>query len=368
MIKINFVGDIMLGELLENYKKGVKTLIEKHKISPFEFCSKILKNANINIGNLECILSKKSHYNKPFSDILRSNPEYIKILKSNNINVLNTANNHALDHGRIAFYDNLHNLNKKNIKYFGYTKQSLFQTKPLIISYDNIKLGFLGYNIANFTNLNIHKHITRIKNVIKVNKENCDILILSMHWGYEYTNIPSPKIVKLGKQLLSHGVDILYGHHSHRIQGILKIGNKIFAPSLGNFIFDDNRAPQRITGILQIKIDNKSKINYKLIPCYINNKFQPIPNHSMESYYDRINKKLELLYFLDNEKKLNNLENHIYLQSRKYHKINSLRVRKRFIKYFYNYFPYISRIFWNKIIRKRNYFSLVGDDINHPKV
>ena len=77
MIKINFVGDILLGELFSSYGMGVKKKIEQG-IDPFEYVSNLLKTTDLNVGNLECVLSDKSNSDGIFRDVMRGKPKYEK--------------------------------------------------------------------------------------------------------------------------------------------------------------------------------------------------------------------------------------------------------------------------------------------------
>jgi len=40
------MGDVMLGELLENFRRGLKSTIEKRGIDPFEHVKPLLKDAD----------------------------------------------------------------------------------------------------------------------------------------------------------------------------------------------------------------------------------------------------------------------------------------------------------------------------------
>jgi len=366
MIKINFLGDIMLGELLENYKVGLKSTILRRKLNPFQYVKSILGNGDINIANMECVLSNESNKEKPFSEILISPEIFAKTLKENCIHIVNTANNHALDHGLNALNKSIDVLEKNNIKIIGYNRNNFFQKAPLIINMNKKNIGFLGYNSSNFSEKDIFRMKINIKKIIKESKEiyNLDYLVLSLHWGYEYTNIPSPKFIEIGKEFLECGCDILYGHHSHRLQGVIENNNKIFAPSLGNFVFDDTRKENRITSILRVNII-ENQLSFKMLPFFINKNYQPQSAEKYGNYINKLNHDLQKLYFSDIEE-YKKIEQKIKNKVKKEHRNNRKRLRFKMISHFWHYLPYLHMIFKSKIINNKELFSVING-INQPE-
>ncbi|GAH64089.1 unnamed protein product, partial [marine sediment metagenome] len=133
--------------------RGVKSKIIKKNINPFRYCKKEFEKSDLNIANLECVISDQSNREKPFSELLRVPAGFVNILRDNNIHVVNVANNHALDHGIVAFNEMIDVLNNNGIRTFGYSLNKYFQDKPLVINIKRTKLGFIGYNLANLSDI-----------------------------------------------------------------------------------------------------------------------------------------------------------------------------------------------------------------------
>lgn len=266
----------MFGVLFENYKRGVKSKIIKKSINPFQYCKEEFEKSDLNIANLECVISDQSNREKPFSEFLRVPADSVNILRDNNVHVVNLANNHALDHGILALNEMIDVSNNNGIKTFGYSVNKYLQDKPLVINIKSAKLGFIGYNLANLSDTETSRNIIKINKIITSIREGVDVLVLYLHWAYEYVNFPASKFVNIGKSFIEKGVDILYGHHSHQLQGVIKYKSKIFAPSLGNFIFGNSLEENRVTSILQVKVNHETlRMNFELIPYFINRDFQP---------------------------------------------------------------------------------------------
>jgi len=240
LIKLLFVGDIMLGELLENHLCGVRSKIYSG-VDSFEFCRGLFNSADITIGNLECILAPINNESCIFgntnSDINCNLPncifkecssplEFIHILKNSGIKIFNLANNHTLDLGKDSLTNMINALDTNNIQYFGYSPELGIQTESKIISYNCIKFGFLGYNLANKKQSEILSLCDIINKAIENAKKDVNYLIVSVHWGNEYVNFPCEPQISIVKEFLKRGADIIYGHHSHQLQG---------------FIFDDGK-------------------------------------------------------------------------------------------------------------------------------
>ena len=357
MIRINFMGDVMFGELLENFRRGLRTTLEKQGVDPFEYVGPLLRRAELNVINLECVFSDSSILKKPFSEILVSPSKFIIHLAESNINIVNTANNHALDHGMEAFESSLDLLSHHGIKVIGYSRNSFFQEEPVVMMLEGRRIGFLGYNISNFPDGDRRKHVDKIVDVISGIRSSLDTIVVSMHWGEEYTNIPPSYVVEFGKELLGAGCDIIHGHHSHQIQGVMRIGNGIFAPSLGNFIFDQKIDENRMTAILQVEIDDR-KLSYEYFAHYMNELYQPVPAPMHEGYIKEITDYLTDCY---EEGGAARYENRIRRRVSAGHSNNRIRMRKNMLSHFWDYLPYTGNILSFKL-GKKNIYSVIKSE------
>ncbi len=73
-------------------------------------------------------------------------------------------------------------------------------------------------------------------------RKECDVLIVMMHWGKEFTFEENDEQKDMAAFLNGLGVDLIVGSHSHNIQPIEMIGDKhktLVYYSLGNFVSAD---------------------------------------------------------------------------------------------------------------------------------
>jgi len=269
-IKILFVGDVMMARKVENKIRENN----KNFLYPFVNFLKYFKSFDYIVANLEGPISEKGvRVGSKYS--FRMNPEVTIALSRANINILNLANNHIFDYGKVAFEETLKNLDKNKIKYFGNSYE------PLIIEENGTKIGFLGFSDffkhleAKEGKIGIAVINENISEIIKKVKKKVDILIVSFHWGEEYKKFANEKQRKLAKTVIDAGADLIIGHHPHVIQNIEKYKNKFIFYSLGNFVFDQDFSKETmIGGGVEVYVKDKKIENIYFRNFYLNNDFQ----------------------------------------------------------------------------------------------
>jgi poly-gamma-glutamate synthesis protein (capsule biosynthesis protein) len=268
--KILFVGDVMMTRSVE---KKIRDLNKKY-IFPFINILDYLKSFDYVIANLEGPISENGvKVGSKYS--FRMNPDVTKALNESNINIVNLANNHIFDYGKIAFEDTLKNLDKNNIKYFGISYE------PLVIEKNGTKIGFLGFSDflkhleVRENKMGIAVINDKMSEIIKKAKEKVDVLIVSFHWGEEYQKLANERQRRLAKIAIDSGADLVIGHHPHVIQNVEKYNGKFIFYSLGNFVFDQNFSKETMVGGgVEVYIKNKKIENIYFRKFYLNENFQ----------------------------------------------------------------------------------------------
>jgi gamma-polyglutamate biosynthesis protein CapA len=299
-INIFAVGDIMLGDLPHNFGFGVGSVIEKHSpLFPFTNCSHETNRADILFGNLEVVLSAFDRKSPNIErTILRGQPNAVEGLSFAGFDVLSLANNHIMQHGRKAIEETINALNKKEIKYVGIEIPESSIYNQALFEINGISICFLGYNLRPqqyFIDppLYVEGTFERIKNDIEKQRKNANITVISLHWGDEFINRPSPEQIELAHRIIDCGADIILGHHPHILQGVEKYKGKIIAYSLGNFIFDMWQKRLRESMILKIEITDDFKMDFNVIPIFINSAYQPLIADSIVG--DKIAERLKAI-------------------------------------------------------------------------
>lgn len=248
----------------------------------------VLENDDLTIANLETtftIATKKANKGKPDEAyFFKGDPSYTKILKQGSIEAVNLANNHSYDYLAQGYQDTMSNLNQAGILFFGYDKKA-------VANVNGIKIGMLGYNVLGRLEegINISGLQKQIAGDIEQMERDCQLVIVSIHWGIEASKAVTKQQSALGHFVIDSGADLVLGHHPHVIQKVEKYNGKYIVYSLGNFSFGGNHNPHdKDTFIFQQSfVFNQDDIcvntsDVKIIPCSISsvsnrNNFCPTP-------------------------------------------------------------------------------------------
>lgn len=206
------------------------------------------------LGGKEIGLSSYPTFNSP--------QEFGDIMVQMGFNLISLANNHTLDRGEIAIANSLQYWRNKNVLTAGSYESFADRQKPRILEKNGITYTMLAYTYG--TNgipipkgkeylVNVYtKDI--IANDIKNIRDKVDLLIVSMHWGIEYSFMPTKEQEEMAKFLAQQGVDIVIGNHSHVIAPIEFIDNTLILYSLGNMISAQKGLEKKIGMLVSVKI------------------------------------------------------------------------------------------------------------------
>jgi poly-gamma-glutamate synthesis protein (capsule biosynthesis protein) len=82
---------------------------------------------------------------------------------------------------------------------------------------------------------------------IQAARSQCDLLVVSIHWGIEYAPAPRPEDIDVAHKMLDAGASIVVGHHPHVLQPVETYRtadgrNTVIFYSLGNFLSNQSRS------------------------------------------------------------------------------------------------------------------------------
>ncbi|MXS77814.1 CapA family protein [Nitrosomonas sp. JL21] len=265
-IRMLFVGDMMLDELPGE-------MIREGK-NPFAAFDELFEQADITVGNLECVISEQGvPEKKPFT--FRAHPRVIPILKKY-FSAVSLANNHSGDYGPLAFTDMLDLLEQSGVAYFGGGRDIRFAHQPYIIDIKGKKVAFLGFNeflprsfealddragVAWSDDDYVIYDIQRAKTEFKA-----DMVIVYPHWGIEWKQSASSRQMKLARLMIDAGASAVVGGHPHVTQNIEWYKGKPIFYSLGNFIFNgfEKESNARLGWALELIVTPDMQISWKI--------------------------------------------------------------------------------------------------------
>lgn len=217
------------------------------------------------IGGDEKGLSGFKQFNTP-NDIAKD-------VVNTGFNVVNGANNHALDQGTDGLLNEINVWEHfKNVFYTGTFKSQRDRDTIPTFNEKGIKIAMLSYTYGtndikpeNKYQINYFNEAQIKKDVAKA-KEQSDMVMVSAHWGNEGKHEPNAKQKKYAKVFADAGVDVVIGTHPHVIQPIqwVKGDNNhqtLVAYSLGNFLNGQSTGNESnaLGGNLQFNIEKQPK-------------------------------------------------------------------------------------------------------------
>ncbi|MDY5996609.1 MAG: CapA family protein [Bacilli bacterium] len=347
-ISLIMAGDNLINDKLYNAAKKDDGSYDFK--SMYSYIKDIVKNYDLAYYNQETILggseigvSSYPAFNSPY--------EVGDATIDTGFNLVSLATNHTLDRGEKAIINSLNYWNNKsNVLTSGSYLSNNDRNKVNIKEVNNITYTMLNYtygtngikvpegkeylvniwpctgnNPDNDTKYQEYKEVVK-EDILRV-RDKVDLLIVAMHFGVEYTHVPTKYQIDMAEFLSSLGVDIIIGTHPHVIMPITYINDTLVIYSLGNFLSaqDTNNDYNTTVGLLSsIKItknidkDNNSSIklsdlNNELI--YTTNKdgykIIPFSNPDIKDYlndYERVyNKYANIVRSIDSSININSL-------------------------------------------------------------
>jgi len=222
----------------------------------------IVENADIAFINQETVMAG-ANYGYSGYPAFNSPQALGRDIAAIGFDIINLANNHAMDMGAAGLYATLDFLNTiEGITVIGARRSG---ESARIVTRNNISFGFLSYTYGlngialPRDNPNLVSMIDRNKMAQEISalRPLCDFLIVSMHWGPEYVLEPARSQVDLALFLAEQNVDLIIGHHPHVLQKVdtinLPDGRKtVCYYSLGNFVSHQNERERIIGGMAKV--------------------------------------------------------------------------------------------------------------------
>ena len=286
--KLCFVGDLMCHSTQFNYAKVDADSFDFTGV--FREVKSYLSEADLTIGNLETVIAGKENGYSGYP-YFNAPDDFVYALKDAGLDLLITANNHALDQGWDGVKRTIDVINENKIHRTGTFTSQEDQDSIRIFQINSIKIAILAYS-ENTNGVSIPKGKNFIINLIDEERikqdillarnKNVDLVLVHLHYGPEYNREPSDYQKEIVRKIIEAGADIIIGGHPHVIQPFecfqtnnTKLDSGFVAYSLGNFISNQRWRYSDAGVILNIQISKNlftdsvyiNDINY--IPTWV---------------------------------------------------------------------------------------------------
>ena len=283
-----FTGDVMIQRCTDLYdSEGINRIIS-------EYIEQEMNSADMTMINNEFPFSNRGsqHPDKQFT--FRVDPKYVSMLQDMGVDVASLANNHALDFGTEALLDSFTTLEDAGIPYVGAGETKERAEEAVFVEAGGRTIGVLSasrvipvveWNIETrqpglFCTYDSARLVQRIKEV----EEQCDYVVVFVHWGIEREAYPEEYQHNLAKQYIDAGADLVIGNHAHVPQGIEYYKGVPIVYCMGNFIFNPDMTD---TYALKAVWDAEGNTSLQVIPVDTENYYtSELTGEEAQVFYD----------------------------------------------------------------------------------
>ncbi len=200
-------------------------------------------DCDFRIGNLEGMIAERD-LRRDGPRLLKSSLRAIDLLTEWGFKIVNLANNHALDCRLAGLEECRIRLQEFGIQSCGSGASPPKGENAGVIEAAGLRVGSLGY-CDNFPVRSDGAENgepapaldDRILGDIRALRARVDLLILQLHWGWEFSFYPTLSYRERARRFAEAGADLVLCHHSHLPMGVERWKESIITHGLGNFIF-----------------------------------------------------------------------------------------------------------------------------------
>ena len=219
----------------------------------------VVRNADFALANVEIPLTVRG---APVHKLLniRADPERAKDLAAAGIGLAALANNHAVDYGWEGLQDTVQALNTAGIRTVGVGANHGLARAPVFTQVNGLRIGTVAFSCLTPTGMGagadrpgisaLHvrtayeidpwyqmeepgdpgvvkirtrlgdEELAALRTDVQAARQQCDLLIASVHWGFGATHERAEYQTQLAHELVDAGADVVHGHHPHALQPI----------------------------------------------------------------------------------------------------------------------------------------------------
>lgn len=240
---------------------------------------------DLTVVNLECAPSDLGSP-EPKEFVFRCPPEALPSLASNGVEVANLGNNHSGDFGKEALVDGRANLLANGVTPVGAGSNADEAGAPALFEIEGWTIAVVGFGGV-FPNdswvasddtpgMRDGDDTESMVEAVEAASAVADLVIVTIHWGVELDTTPRPDDVERAEAMIAAGADIIFGHHSHRLQPLGVIDGSPVFWSLGNFVWPTFSDPSSTSAVARAVVAPDGTIEGCLIQAMIESPGHPV--------------------------------------------------------------------------------------------
>lgn len=211
----------------------------------------------------------------------RAAPESVSLLQDMGVDIVSLANNHAYDYGEVSLLDTLDILEQAGVPYVGAGRNLEEAVRPIYYLVGDYKIAVLSATQIERTSSPHTRGATEntpgvfrcletelLEEKIREAKEECDFVIVYIHWGTESTTELDWRQRDHTPLYVEAGADIIIGDHPHCLQEIGYVNGVPVIYSLGNFWFNSRTQD---SCIVKMTLSEDGIQSLQFVPCLQSN-------------------------------------------------------------------------------------------------
>jgi poly-gamma-glutamate synthesis protein (capsule biosynthesis protein) len=279
-MQIAFLGDVMLGRLVNEYLKTAGPAY------PWGDTLPVLRRADLRIANLECVIADGGAPEPGKVFTFRTDLDNVRSLVEARIELVSLANNHVLDYGPDALREMLGALDRHGILHAGAGTDRPAARRPAIRRVGATAVGCVAFTDnqpdweAAPGSPGVHyvpaaEHGERVEELLELlrrTKSRVQLLIVSAHWGGNWGSGAPAEHRAMARRLIDAGADVVFGHSPHIFRGVEVYRNRPVIYGAGDFVDDYAVDPEErndYSFVFLLETDGGAPRRLRLFPTVI---------------------------------------------------------------------------------------------------
>lgn len=202
----------------------------------------LAQSADALVLNLETQLTARPSPAGTIGTSLKADPSAIAVLSYLGVKAVTCANNHCLDYGPDGLRESVDRLEEAGITVTGVTGES--RSPGAVVPVAGIRVGLLGFSddwwVAEDAGIGLRPaphDPTLVREQITAMRSAADLVVVQLHWGYEWSMYPMLTLRNLARSYVEAGASLVVCHHAHVPMGVETWRRGAIAHGLGNLYF-----------------------------------------------------------------------------------------------------------------------------------
>lgn len=171
-------------------------------------------------------------------------PQVAAALRWTGYDGCSTASNHSVDQGLVGVARTLDTLDATGLRHAGTARTPAEDRRVVLLRRQGMTVAWLaatygtnGMPVERAWSVDLIDVGALLRDARRARAAGADAVVVSLHWGTEYSHVPSAFQRDVAERLTRSGlVTLVYGHHAHVVQPIRRVNGTWVVFGLGNLL------------------------------------------------------------------------------------------------------------------------------------